>query len=387
MERKRIAVLGSTGSIGTQALDVISCHPDLFEAYAITGNNNIDLLVQQARLYKPEVVVVANEDKYEAVRDALADLPMKVYAGAQAIDEVASNSAVDIVLTALIGYAGLAPTLAAIKAGKLIALANKETMVVAGALVTELSKQYNAPIIPVDSEHSAIFQCLNGELHNKVEKILLTASGGPFRGKDVEFLKTVTPEMALKHPSWNMGARITIASSNMMNKGLEIIEAKWLFGVDVSQIEVLVHPQSVVHSAVQFSDGAIKAQLGVPDMRLPIQYAFSYPYRIDNSYPRLDWTNYPNLTFEKPDVEVFRSLKIAYEAIGRGGNMPCIMNAANEVAITAFLQNNISFLQMYDVVEQTMSKASFIQKPDYPQLIASNDEAKSIAESLVASWA
>ena len=383
MDKKKIAVLGSTGSIGTQALDVIKTHPDMFEAYAITGNNNTELLIKQALEFKPEIVVVANEDKYAEVNSALASLPIKVYAGSKAVEEVAANDEVDIVLTALIGYAGLAPTLAAIKAKKLIALANKETMVVAGELVTKMSHECGAAIIPVDSEHSAIFQCLQGELHNPIDKILLTASGGPFRGKDLDFLKTVTPEMALKHPSWNMGARITIASSNMMNKGLEIIEAKWLFDVDVDQIEVLVHPQSVVHSAIQFEDGTVKAQLGAPDMRLPIQYAFTYPYRVKNTFPKLDFAKYPNLTFEKPDIEVFRSLKLAYSAIGKGGNMPCIMNAANEVAITAFLDRRISFLQMYDMVENTMAKSTFVQNPTYEQLIQSNDEARNIALNMI----
>ena len=383
MDKKKIAVLGSTGSIGTQALDVIKTHPDMFEAYAITGNNNTELLIKQALEFKPEIVVVANEDKYAEVNSALASLPIKVYAGSKAVEEVAANDEVDIVLTALIGYAGLAPTLAAIKTKKLIALANKETMVVAGELVTKMSHECGAAIIPVDSEHSAIFQCLQGELHNPIDKILLTASGGPFRGKDLDFLKTVTPEMALKHPSWNMGARITIASSNMMNKGLEIIEAKWLFDVDVDQIEVLVHPQSVVHSAIQFEDGTVKAQLGAPDMRLPIQYAFTYPYRVKNTFPKLDFAKYPNLTFEKPDIEVFRSLKLAYSAIGKGGNMPCIMNAANEVAITAFLDRRISFLQMYDMVENTMAKSTFVQNPTYEQLIQSNDEARNIALNMI----
>jgi 1-deoxy-D-xylulose-5-phosphate reductoisomerase len=319
MLKKKIAVLGSTGSIGTQALDVISRHPDLFEAYAITGNNNIDLLISQARQFRPEVVVVANEEHYAEVNEALSDLPMKVYAGTQSVCDVARMEPVDMVLTALIGYSGLQPTIEAIKAGKIIALANKETLVVAGQLVMNLSQQYRAPIIPVDSEHSAIFQCLQGELRNPIEKILLTASGGPFRGKDVDYLKSVTPEMALKHPSWNMGARITIASASMMNKGFEVIEARWLFGVTADQIEVLVHPQSVVHSAVQFRDGTVKAQLGVPDMRLPIQYAFSYPDRVQSDYPRLDFANYPHLDFEKPDRKVFRNLQLAYDAMERGG--------------------------------------------------------------------
>jgi 1-deoxy-D-xylulose-5-phosphate reductoisomerase len=383
MLKKKIAVLGSTGSIGTQALDVISRHPDLFEAYAITGNNNIDLLISQARQFRPEVVVVANEEHYAEVNEALSDLPMKVYAGTQSVCDVARMEPVDMVLTALIGYSGLQPTIEAIKAGKIIALANKETLVVAGQLVMNLSQQYRAPIIPVDSEHSAIFQCLQGELRNPIEKILLTASGGPFRGKDVDYLKSVTPEMALKHPSWNMGARITIASASMMNKGFEVIEARWLFGVTADQIEVLVHPQSVVHSAVQFRDGTVKAQLGVPDMRLPIQYAFSYPDRVQSDYPRLDFANYPHLDFEKPDRKVFRNLQLAYDAMERGGNMPCILNAANEVVISAFLEHKIGFLQMSDIIEQVMGRCSFISNPTYEQLIATNAEARQLAASMV----
>ena len=383
MLKKKIAVLGSTGSIGTQALDVISRHPDLFEAYAITGNNNIDLLISQARQFRPEVVVVANEEHYAEVNEALSDLPMKVYAGTQSVCDVARMEPVDMVLTALIGYSGLQPTIEAIKAGKIIALANKETLVVAGQLVMRLSQQYRAPIIPVDSEHSAIFQCLQGELRNPIEKILLTASGGPFRGKDVDYLKSVTPEMALKHPSWNMGARITIASASMMNKGFEVIEARWLFGVTADQIEVLVHPQSVVHSAVQFRDGTVKAQLGVPDMRLPIQYAFSYPDRVQSDYPRLDFANYPHLDFEKPDRKVFRNLQLAYDAMERGGNMPCILNAANEVVISAFLEHKIGFLQMSDIIEQVMGRCSFISNPTYEQLIATNAEARQLAASMV----
>jgi 1-deoxy-D-xylulose-5-phosphate reductoisomerase len=383
MLKKKIAVLGSTGSIGTQALDVISRHPDLFEAYAITGNNNIDLLISQARQFHPEVVVVANEEHYAEVNEALSDLPMKVYAGTQSVCDVARMEPVDMVLTALIGYSGLQPTIEAIKAGKIIALANKETLVVAGQLVMNLSQQYRAPIIPVDSEHSAIFQCLQGELRNPIEKILLTASGGPFRGKDVDYLKSVTPEMALKHPSWNMGARITIASASMMNKGFEVIEARWLFGVTADQIEVLVHPQSVVHSAVQFRDGTVKAQLGVPDMRLPIQYAFSYPDRVQSDYPRLDFANYPHLDFEKPDRKVFRNLQLAYDAMERGGNMPCILNAANEVVISAFLEHKIGFLQMSDIIEQVMGRCSFISNPTYEQLIATNAEARQLAASMV----
>ena len=384
MKKKSIVILGSTGSIGTQALDVIARKPDLYEVAAITGYNNVALLVEQAKKYLPKVVVMANNDHYEEVKDALAGLPIEVMGGNDAVKQVAAMPGVDIVLTALIGYAGLEPTIEAIKAGKVIALANKETMVVAGELVTKLCKQYNVPIIPVDSEHSAIFQCLQGEQHNPIEKILLTASGGPFRGKGRDFLATATPEMALKHPSWDMGARITIASANMMNKGYEVIEARWLFDVAADQIEVLVHPQSVVHSAVQFEDGTVKAQLGVPDMRLPIQYAFSYPDRLKSDFPRLDFGVYPNLTFEKPDTKVFQSLQLAYDALTKGGNMACIMNAANEVAISAFLEKKIGFLRMAELVEETMQKATFIAQPYcLEQFIETNREAKRIAESLV----
>ena len=363
MKKKRIVVLGSTGSIGTQALDVIERESDKFELEAITGYNNVDLLIAQAKKYLPKVVVMANEAHYETVKEALSGLPIAVMGGVAAVKTVAAMDGVDMVLTALIGYAGLEPTLEAIKAGKTIALANKETLVVAGELVTKLCKQHNVSIIPVDSEHSAIFQCLQGEQQNAIEKILLTASGGPFRGKDRGFLATATPEMALKHPSWDMGARITIASANMMNKGYEVIEARWLFDVSAEQIEVLVHPQSIVHSAVQFEDGTVKAQLGVPDMRLPIQYAFTYPDRVKSTFPRLDFGAYPNLTFEKPDVKVFHSLQLAYDALAKGGNMACIMNAANEVAISAFLEKKIGFLRMAELVEETMHKASFIPQP------------------------
>ena len=384
MEKKQIVVLGSTGSIGTQALDVIERQPDRFELVAITGYNNVDLLVQQAKRYLPKVVVMANDAHYEAVKEALKGLPIAVMGGVAAVKTVAAMDGVDMVLTALIGYAGLEPTLEAIKAGKTIALANKETLVVAGELVTKLCKQHNVSIIPVDSEHSAIFQCLQGEEQNPIEKILLTASGGPFRGKDRDFLATATPEMALKHPSWDMGARITIASANMMNKGYEVIEARWLFDVSAEQIEVLVHPQSVVHSAVQFEDGTVKAQLGVPDMRLPIQYAFTYPDRVKSAFPRLDFGAYPNLTFEKPDVKVFHSLQLAYDALDRGGNMACIMNAANEVAISAFLEKKIGFLRMAELVEETMHKATFIPQPYcLEQFVETNREARRIAESLV----
>lgn len=384
MEKKRIVVLGSTGSIGTQALDVIERESDKFELVAITGNNNVDLLIAQAKKYLPKVVVMANDAHYETVSEALKGLSIAVMGGTDAVKTVAAMDGVDMVLTALIGYAGLEPTLAAIKAGKTIALANKETMVVAGELVTKLCKQHNVSIIPVDSEHSAIFQCLQGEQQNPIEKILLTASGGPFRGKDRDFLATATPEMALKHPSWDMGARITIASANMMNKGYEVIEARWFFDVSADQIEVLVHPQSVVHSAVQFEDGTVKAQLGVPDMRLPIQYAFTYPDRVKSTFPRLDFGAYPNLTFEKPDAKVFHSLQLAYDALAKGGNMACIMNAANEVAISAFLEKKIGFLRMAELVEETMHKASFIPQPYcLEQFVETNREARRIAESLV----
>ena len=384
MKKKRIVVLGSTGSIGTQALDVIERESDKFELEAITGYNNVDLLIAQAKKYLPKVVVMANEAHYETVKEALSGLPIAVMGGVAAVKTVAAMDGVDMVLTALIGYAGLEPTLEAIKAGKTIALANKETLVVAGELVTKLCKQHNVSIIPVDSEHSAIFQCLQGEQQNAIEKILLTASGGPFRGKDRDFLATATPEMALKHPSWDMGARITIASANMMNKGYEVIEARWLFDVSAEQIEVLVHPQSIVHSAVQFEDGTVKAQLGVPDMRLPIQYAFTYPDRVKSTFPRLDFGAYPNLTFEKPDVKVFHSLQLAYDALVKGGNMACIMNAANEVAISAFLEKKIGFLRMAELVEETMHKASFIPQPYcLEQFVETNREARRIAESLV----
>lgn len=384
MDKKRIVVLGSTGSIGTQALDVIERESDKFELVAITGYNNVDLLVAQAKKYLPKVVVMANDAHYETVKEALQGLPIAVMGGTDAVKTVAAMDGVDMVLTALIGYAGLEPTLEAIKAGKTIALANKETMVVAGELVTKLCRQHNVSIIPVDSEHSAIFQCLKGEEQNPIEKILLTASGGPFRGKDRDFLATATPEMALKHPSWDMGARITIASANMMNKGYEVIEARWLFDVAADQIEVLVHPQSVVHSAVQFEDGTVKAQLGVPDMRLPIQYAFTYPDRVKSTFPRLDFGVYPNLTFEKPDVKVFHSLQLAYDALAKGGNMACIMNAANEVAISAFLEKKIGFLRMAELVEETMNKATFIPQPYcLDQFVETNREARRIAESLV----
>ena len=379
--KKQIAILGSTGSIGTQALKVIAEHPDLYEAYALTANNKVDLLIEQARQFRPEAVVIANPDKYLQLKEALSDLPIKVYAGADALAQIVESGPIDIVLTAMVGYAGLRPTMNAIKAGKVIALANKETMVVAGELVNALAAQYRVPILPVDSEHSAIFQCL--ELNNPVHKIILTASGGPFRTFSLEQLQTVTKEQALKHPNWSMGAKITIDSASMMNKGFEVIEAKWLFGVRPEQIEVVVHPQSVVHSMVEYVDGAVKAQLGVPDMRLPIQYAFSYPKREPLSGERLDFMKCNTLTFEAPDTRRFRNLALAYEALHRGGNMPCIVNAANEVVVASFLKDQISFLGMSNVIEKAMEKVAFIQTPTYEDYVETDALTRRVAAEMV----
>lgn len=381
-EKKKITILGSTGSIGTQALQVIEEHSDLYEAYVLTANNRVELLIEQARRFMPEAVVIANEDKYEVLRDALADLPVKVYAGADALCQIVQERPVDVVLTAMVGFAGLKPTISAIKAGKAIALANKETLVVAGELINRLANDYHADIIPVDSEHSAIFQCLAGEV-SPVEKIILTASGGPFRTFSREQLAMVTKAQALKHPNWSMGAKITIDSASMMNKGFEVIEAKWLFGVEPGQIQVVVHPQSIVHSAVQFADGAVKAQLGVPDMRVPIQYAFSYPLRLQSSFERLDLFRIGTLTFEEPDTCRFRNLALAYEALYEGGNMPCIVNAANEVVNRAFLEDRIGFLQMSDVIANTMREASFIKEPTYEDYLQTDAEARRIAAEYV----
>ena len=378
--KKQIAILGSTGSIGTQALQVIEEHPDLYEAYVLTANNKVDLLIEQARKFRPEAVVIANEDKYLQLKEALSDLPIKVYAGADAICQVVESQPIDIGLTAMIGYAGLRPTMSAIRAGKIIALANKETMVVAGELINTLANEYHTPILPVDSEHSAIFQCL--EMNNPLEKIILTASGGPFRTFTMEQLQTVTKEQALKHPNWSMGAKITIDSASMM-KGFEVIEAKWLFGVRPEQIEVVVHPQSVIHSMVEFEDGAVKAQLGVPDMRLPIQYAFSYPQRIRSSFDRLDFMKCNSLTFEAPDTKRFRNLALAYEALHQGGNMPCIVNAANEVVVASFLKDQISFLGMSDVIEKTMQRVPFIAAPTYEDYVSTDAETRRIAAEMV----
>ena len=379
--KKQIAILGSTGSIGTQALQVIEEHPELYEAYVLTANNQVELLAEQARKFMPAAVVIANENKYLQLKELLADLPIQVYAGADALCEVVEAKPIDVVLASMVGYAGLRPTINAIKAGKAIALANKETLVVAGELINELASQYHTPILPVDSEHSAIFQCL--ENNNPLEKVILTASGGPFRTFTMEQLQHVTKAQALKHPNWDMGAKITIDSATMMNKGFEVIEAKWLFGVRPDQIEVVVHPQSVIHSMVQYEDGAVKAQLGMPDMRLPIQYAFSYPQRIKSSFDRLDFSTLKELTFEQPDTNRFRCLALAYEALNQGGNMACILNAANEVVVSAFLQERIPFLRMSEVIEETMAKVSFIHTPTYEDYVATDAEARRIAESLI----
>ena len=381
MKKKQIAILGSTGSIGTQALKVIEEHPDLYEAYALTANNQVELLAEQARKFMPVAVVIANEAKYLQLKEMLADLPIQVYAGADALCEIVEAKPIDVVLASMVGYAGLRPTMNAIRAGKAIALANKETLVVAGELINALAQQYKTPIFPVDSEHSAIFQCL--EPSNALEKVILTASGGPFRKFTMEQLQHVTKVQALKHPNWEMGAKITIDSATMMNKGFEVIEAKWLFGVRPDQIEVVVHPQSIIHSMVQYEDGAVKAQLGMPDMRLPIQYAFSYPQRIKASFDRLDFSKMTELTFEQPDTNRFRCLALAYEALNRGGNMACIVNAANEVVVSAFLKDRISFLRMSEVIEQSMAKVSFIQTPTYEDYVATDAEARRVAESLI----
>ena len=381
MKKKQIAILGSTGSIGTQALKVIEEHPDLYEAYALTANNQVELLAEQARKFMPAAVVIANETKYLQLKEMLADLPIQVYAGADALCEIVEAKPIDVVLASMVGYAGLRPTMNAIRAGKAIALANKETLVVAGELINALAQQYKTPILPVDSEHSAIFQCL--EPNNALEKVILTASGGPFRKFTMEQLQHVTKEQALKHPNWEMGAKITIDSATMMNKGFEVIEAKWLFGVRPDQIEVVVHPQSVIHSMVQYEDGAVKAQLGMPDMRLPIQYAFSYPQRIKASFDRLDFSKMTELTFEQPDTNRFRCLALAYEALHQGGNMACIVNAANEVVVSAFLKDRISFLRMSEVIEASMAKVPFIQTPTYEDYVATDAEARRIAESLI----
>lgn len=380
---KRIAVLGSTGSIGTQALEIISQFPDKFSIEVLTAGKNIDLLIAQARLYNPDIVVIGDVKSYPKLKESLSDLPIKVYAGSDAIEQVVAGDNVDIVLTAIVGYSGLNSTIAAVKAGKQIALANKETLVVAGEIINDLVKKYGSVVIPVDSEHSAIFQCLTGETGNKIEKITLTASGGPFHKYTNEQLLAVSPSAALKHPNWNMGCKITIDSASLMNKGLEVIEARWLFGLDPSQIDVVIHPQSIIHSMVHFCDGSVKAQLGLPDMKLPIIYAMSYPDRLPNNLPRLDFNQFNKLTFDRPDIKKFRNLALAYSALILGGNMPCVLNAANEIAVEAFLNGKIGFLKMPDVVEYTMDKTVFSGKPDLEELEATNNKCRAMASDYI----
>lgn len=381
--KKRVAILGSTGSIGTQALEVINNHQDKFEVTLLTANNNSDILIEQAFQFVPSQVVIGNESKYNEVADALQNLPIKVYSGCDIIEEVVQADDIDIVATAMVGFAGLKPTINAIMTGKDIALANKETLVVAGDIVTRLAKEHNVVINPVDSEHSAIFQCLAGEENNPIEKIILTASGGPFRDKTKDYIQSVTKAEALNHPNWCMGAKITIDSASMMNKGLEVIEAKWLFNLSPEQIEVIIHPQSIVHSLVQFGDGSIKAQIGLPDMRLPIQYALGYPERLDADFPRFDFINYPNLTFEKPDTDKFRNLALAYQALEKGGNMPCILNAANEVVVEYFLMDKVRFAKMPDIIEQAMQKLPFIENPVLEDYIQTDIETRRFTRTLL----
>lgn len=382
-EKKHIAILGSTGSIGTQALDVARAHPDKFEIEVLTAQNSFELLIEQALEFKPNVVVIGNDDHYTAIHEVLDAHDIKVYAGAEALSSVVQMDTVDIVLTALVGYAGLKPTMAAIQSGKNIALANKETLVVAGEIITAMARQNGVNIYPVDSEHSAIFQCLVGEFHNPIEKIVLTASGGPFRGKRREELANVKKEQALKHPNWDMGAKVTIDSASLMNKGLEVMEAKWLFGLKTEQIEVIVHPQSIVHSLVQFEDGSMKAQMGLPDMKLPIQYALSYPERVQSDFPRFNFMDYPSLTFEQPDTKTFRNLDLAFQAMDKAGSMPCILNAANEIAVDAFLKDKIGFLEMSDLVEYCMDQVSFLEKPTYEDYVLTDKETREIAKAYI----
>ncbi len=380
--KKRIAILGSTGSIGTQALEVIQHNPEKFEVEVLTANNNVDVIIAQAKKFQPNAVVIANADNYTYVSEALKNEPIKVFAGTEALNQVVQMDTIDLVLTAMVGYSGLIPTYNAIKAGKNIALANKETMVVAGEIITKTALEKQVEILPVDSEHSAIFQCLVGEFHNPVEKIYLTCSGGPFRGKTQNELMEVTVDSALNHPNWDMGAKITIDSATLMNKGFEMIEACWLFGLPASKIDVIVHPQSIIHSIVQFEDGSMKAQMGLPDMKLPIQFALGFPERIKNNYPRFNFINYPTLDFEPPNTKNFRNLALAYEAMDLGGNMPCILNAANEVVVEAFLIKKISFLQMPEIIEKAMEKVAFVKKPDLNELILTNAEARRITTLL-----
>ena len=382
-QKKRIAILGSTGSIGTQALEVIRSHSDIFEAEVLTANFNADLLIEQAIAFKPNAVVIADKTKYKKVSEALYKYDIKVFAGEESIEQIVEMETIDMVLAAIVGFAGLKSTFKAITFKKQIALANKETLVVAGDIIAELALQNAVNIYPVDSEHSAIFQCLSGDFHNKTEKIILTASGGPFKGKGKEFLKTVTPQQALKHPNWSMGDKITIDSATLMNKGLEVIEAKWLFNIKPEQIEVVVHPQSIIHSMVQFEDGSIKAQMGLPDMKLPIQYAFSYPQRIKSDFPRLNFNSGLNLTFEKPDTDSFRNLQLAYDAIKQGGNMPCILNAANEVAVNAFLNYKTGFFGISEIIESCMQSIAFIEKPNFEDYLQTDSETRKFAEKLI----
>lgn len=382
-DKKHIAILGSTGSIGTQALEVVEQHASYFQVEVLTAQNNASLLIEQAKKFKPNAVVIVNEAHYQQVKEALIPLDIKVFAGENALASVVQMESIDLVLTALVGYAGLLPTIKAIESGKAIALANKETLVVAGELITALAREKGVNIYPVDSEHSAIFQCLVGEFHNKIEKIILTASGGPFRGKKRDELTTVTRSQALKHPNWTMGAKVTIDSASLMNKGLEVIEAKWLFNLQPNQVEVVVHPQSIVHSLVQFEDSSIKAQLGLPDMRLPIQFAMTYPDRIKSDFPRFDFAKYPALTFEKPDTETFRNLALAFHAMDRAGNMPCVLNAANEVAVASFLEDKVGFLQMSDVVERCLEKVAYIKSPKLEDYVNTDREARRLAKEFI----
>ena len=381
--KRGIAILGSTGSIGTQALEVILEHKNLSSIEVLTANNNCDLLIEQAKKHKPNTVVIVNQAKYNKVNSELSKLGIKVYSGQKSLEQIVESENINIVLTALVGYSGLIPTINAIKHGKKIALANKETLVVAGDLITKLSKKYGAPIYPVDSEHSAIFQCLVGENNNAIEKIYLTASGGPFRGKKAAELKTISKKQALKHPNWLMGAKITIDSATLMNKGLEVIEAKWLFNLSKEQIDVVVHPQSIIHSAVQFEDGSIKAQLGVPDMKLPIQYALGFPFRLKNNFRRFSFFDYPNLTFEKADEKTFRNLYLAYRAMEKGGNSACILNAANEIAVEAFLNDKIGFLNMSDLIDNCLEKITFVKSPTIEDYIETDQQTRLLANKLL----
>lgn len=380
--KKRIAILGSTGSIGTQSLEVIDQNPDDFEVEVLTANNSVELLIQQAKKYQPNVVVIANKEKYRHVSEALINEDIKVYAGSKALAQVVEMDTIDLVLTAMVGYSGLIPTYNAVKAGKNIALANKETLVVAGEIITKKAREKQVDLLPVDSEHSAIFQCLVGEFMNPIEKIYLTCSGGPFRGKSLDELKDVTVEHALAHPNWDMGAKITIDSATLMNKGFEVIEAHWLFGLPSEKIDVIVHPQSIVHSVVQFEDGSMKAQMGLPDMKLPIQYAMGFPQRIANNFPRFNFLDYPTLDFEPPNTKIFRNLALAFEAMEKGGNLPCILNAANEVVVEAFLKGRIKFLQMPEIIEKVMNTMDFMKNPDLDDLIQTNIETRRVTELL-----